>query len=82
MSPQAKRSAVKNLGSGRSYFEHGACKLVGISRSSARYPSKKSIEDIDVRRSIRELAHRHDLPPIVVPVLMLHQQAEIVKDVW
>jgi len=59
VSPQAKRSAVKYLVSERSYSERGACKVVGIGRSSARYQAKKSAEEIEVRRSIRDLANRH-----------------------
>jgi putative transposase len=59
VSPQAKRSAVKYLVSARSYSERGACKVVGIGRSSARYLTKKSREEIKVRRSVRDLANRH-----------------------
>lgn len=33
--------------------------MVGIGRSSARYQAKKSAEEIEVRRSIRDLANRH-----------------------
>ena len=59
MSPQAKRSAVKYLVSARKYSERGACKVVGISRSSARYQAKVRVEDIEARRSVRKLANRH-----------------------
>ena len=41
VSPQAKRSAVKRLVSERSYSERGACQLVGMSRSNARYQAKE-----------------------------------------
>ena len=59
MSPQAKRSAVKYLKTERRYSERGACKMVGISRSSARYQPKKRSKDVEVRGKVRELANRH-----------------------
>lgn len=59
MSPQAKRSAVKYLVSARKYSERGACKVVGIGRSSARYITKGSAEEVEIRREVRKLANRH-----------------------
>jgi len=59
VSPQAKRSAVKHLIDERSYSERGACQLVGMSRSSARYDSKDRPEEVAFRRSVRELANHH-----------------------
>jgi len=47
VSPQAKRSAVKYLVSERSYSERGACKVVGIGRSS--------VHGIKQRRAQRKL---------------------------
>lgn len=59
MSPQAKRKAVKHLVDERSYSQRGACQLVGISRSSARYQPKEQPEDAAFRYRVRELAHGH-----------------------
>ena len=59
MSPQAKRSAVKHLISERSYSERGACQLVEISRSSARYQAKEWPEEVAFRHKVRELANEH-----------------------
>ena len=59
MSPQAKRNAVKHLVVERSYSERGACQLVGIGRSSARYQSKEQPEEAAFRRRVRELANGH-----------------------
>jgi putative transposase len=59
VSPQAKRNAVNYLISERSYSERGACKVVGIGRSSVRYKTKNRPMDIEVRRNVRELANRH-----------------------
>ena len=59
MSPQAKRNAVKHLVAERSYSERGACQLVGISRSSARYQPKEQPEDAAFRSTVRDLANGH-----------------------
>jgi transposase InsO family protein len=59
VSPQAKRNAVNHLVAERSYSERGACQLVGISRSSARYQSKEQPEETAFRRRVRELANGH-----------------------
>jgi len=59
MSPQAKRSAVNHLVVERSYSERGACQLMGISRSSARYQPKEQPEETAFRRRVRELANGH-----------------------
>lgn len=59
MSPPAKRSAVKHLVSERSYSERGACQLVGMSRSSARYQPKEQPGEAAFMDKVRELAYRH-----------------------
>jgi putative transposase len=59
VSPQAKRNAVKQLIAKRRYSERGACQLIGINRSSARYISKEDPEEIAFSQSVRKLAHRH-----------------------
>ena len=59
MSPQAKRNAVKHLVAERSYSERGACQLVGVSRSSARYQPKEKPEEAAFRDRVRDLANGH-----------------------
>ena len=59
MSPQAKRNAVKHLVAEQSYSERGACQLVGISRSSARYQPKEKPDEVAFRGRLRDLANGH-----------------------
>ena len=59
MSPQAKRNAAKHLITERNYSERGACQLVGISRSSARYQPVLQPEEVAVKQQVRQLAHLH-----------------------
>ena len=59
MSPQAKRNAVNHLVTERDYSQRGACQLVGISRSSARYQPVPKPEDLVLREQVRQLAQQH-----------------------
>ena len=59
MSPQAKRSAVKHLISEHSYSERGACQVIGMNRSSARYISKEDPAEKTFGQSVRKLTHLH-----------------------
>jgi putative transposase len=55
-----RRDAVKELHERRTHSERGACRLVGVSRSTFRYePEGETEEEAILRRRIRELAHRH-----------------------
>ena len=51
---------MKELRERRTHSERGACRLVGVSRSTFRYePEGETEEEAILRRRIRELAHRH-----------------------
>ncbi len=51
--------AVKHLVAERSYSERGACQLVGVSRSSARYQPKEKPGEAAFRGRVRDLANGH-----------------------
>lgn len=59
MSPQAKRNAVSHLVAKRDYSQRRACKLVGISRSSARYSPKPRPGETAFKQRVRQLANQH-----------------------
>lgn len=59
VSPSARRKAVSYLVEARQYAQRGACRLVGIARSSARYVRKSAEGEATLREAIRIQAQEH-----------------------
>ena len=59
VSPSARRKGVSYLMESRDYPQRRACRLVGITRSSARYVPQGESDEPALREAIREQAHRH-----------------------
>lgn len=59
VSPQAKRRGVGQLINEWEYSERGACRVVGLARSSARYRPRRKADEGELTTRIRQLADRH-----------------------
>ncbi len=58
VSPSAKRNGVEHLVASRQYSQRRACRLVGLSRSSARYMPKRAPDEAVLAAAIHDQAHR------------------------
>lgn len=58
VSPSARRKGVEYLLTKRQYSQRRACRLVGLSRSSARYVPKRAPDEGALSAAIHDQAHR------------------------
>ena len=59
VSPSARRAGVEYLLEQRGYSQRRGCRLVGISRSSARYVAKQAADEPALAQAVWDQAHKH-----------------------
>ena len=58
VSPSARRKGVEYLVTNQPYSQRYACRLVGLSRSSARYVPKQASDEAVLAAAIHDQAHQ------------------------